>query len=428
MEEEDRRWFVGIDWASETHHVRISDGRGRKAGERIFAHGGEGLAEMAGWLVAVTGVEPDGIDVAIEVPHGPVVESLLERGFRVHAINPKQLDRFRDRFSPAGAKDDSRDAEVLADALRTDRRCFRRLAPLDPVLVELREWSRMAEELRAERNRLGNRVREQLWRYYPQLLDLADDVAAGWFLDLWALLPTPEKARRVREETVARLLKRHRIRRFSAGDVLEGLRRPAILVAPGTTEAAVAHVQALAKRLDLVNRQIAEAETRLDRLTERMAQARADAEPGEPGQDRAQQDGAQRDVTILRSLPGVGRVVLATLLAEAWEALQRRDYHALRCLCGVAPVTKRSGKSRIVQRRQAAHQRLANAVYHWSRVAVQHDPRSRAKYAALRKRGHGHARALRSVGDRLIAVACAMLETGTTFNPDIAGERASALT
>jgi hypothetical protein len=105
-----------------------------------------------------------------------------------------------------------------------------------------------------------------------QLLDLADDVAAGWVLDLWALLPTPEKARRVREETVARLLKRHRIRRFSAGDVLEGLRRPAILVAPGTTEAAVAHVQALAKRLDLVNRQIAEAETRLDRLTERMAQ------------------------------------------------------------------------------------------------------------------------------------------------------------
>ncbi|KPL55820.1 hypothetical protein ABB55_11130 [Prosthecomicrobium hirschii] len=200
------------------------------------------------------------------------------------------------------------------------------------------------------------------------------------------------------------------------------------MVAPGTTEAAVAHVQALAKRLDLVNRQIAEAETRLDRLTERMAQVGSGWEPGEPGQDGAQQDGAQRDVTILRSLPGVGRVVLATLLAEAWEALQRRDYHALRCLCGVAPVTKRSGKSRIVQRRQAAHQRLANAVYHWSRVAVQHDPRSRAKYAALRQRGHGHARALRSVGDRLIAVACAMLETGTTFNPDIAGERLTTST
>src|SRR4051812_48832215 len=128
------------------------------------------------------------------------------------------------------------------------------------------------------------------------------------------------------------------------------------------------------------------------------------------------------DVTILRSLPGVGRIVFATLLAEAFEALQRRDYRALRCLAGVAPVTKRSGKSRIVLMRQAAHVRLRNAVYHWARVAVQHDPRSQAKYAALRARGHG--RALRSVADRLIGVACAMLEAKTIFDPNLASERA----
>src|SRR4051812_27694527 len=145
----------------------------------------------------------------------------MERGFRVHSINPKQLDRFRDRFSPAGAKDDSRDAEVLGDALRTDPRCFRALQPLDPVVVELREGSRMAEDLKQERNRLGNRVRELLWRFYPQMLGLTDDVAAPWFLDLWRLIPTAEKAARVREATVDRLLKRHRIRRLSAADVLE---------------------------------------------------------------------------------------------------------------------------------------------------------------------------------------------------------------
>ncbi len=87
----------------------------------------------------------------------------------------------------------------------------------------------------------------------------------------------------------------------------------------------------------------------------------------------------QRDVTILRSLPGVGRSVLATLLAEATDALRRLDYHALRCLSGVAPVTKRSGKSKIVLMRQAAHVRLRNAVYHWARTAVQHDQRSRVE-------------------------------------------------
>lgn len=405
---EERNWFVGVDWASETHHVCLLDARGRKIGERRFRHGGAGLAELADWILKVTGEQPSAIHVAIEVPHGPVVESLIERGFAVHAINPKQLDRFRDRFSPAGAKDDSRDAQVLGDALRTDARCFRRLAPVDPVVIELREFSRIAEDLTEERSRLANRVREQLWRYYPQILDITDDTGADWFLDLWALVPSPDKARRVRQATVARLLKRHRIRRIDAVGVLERLKAPPILVAAGTTEAASAHVNALAARLALVNRQLRQVHDRLDRLTERLA-ASADTEPG--------QNPEQRDVTILASLPGVGRIVLATLLAEAFDPLRRRDYHALRCLSGVAPVTKRSGKSKIVIRRLAAHARLSNAVYHWARVAVQHDPRSRAKYAALRQRGHGHARALRSVADRLLAVACAMLESQTMFDP-----------
>jgi transposase len=129
-------------------------------------------------------------------------------------------------------------------------------------------------------------------------------------------------------------------------------------------------------------------------------------------------------VEILASLPGVGRIVLATLLAEAWDALQRRDYAALRSLTGVAPVTKRSGKSCIVIRRQACHDRLANAVYHWARIAVQHDAKSKAKYAALRGRGHSHGRALRSVADRLLNVACAMLKNGTLFNPSMGAQNA----
>jgi transposase len=122
---------------------------------------------MCDWLVTTSGEEPPKIAVAIEVPHRPIVKILLERRFQVDAVNPKQLDRFRDRFTVAGAKDDRRDAYVLGDALRTDRHCFRRLAVEDPVVIELREWSRMAEDLSQERNRLANRVREQLWRYYP---------------------------------------------------------------------------------------------------------------------------------------------------------------------------------------------------------------------------------------------------------------------
>ena len=99
-------------------------------------------------LLSICGAA-NSVAVGIEVPHGPVVDTLIDRGFVLHAINPKQLDRLRDRHSVAGAKDDRRDAYVLGDGVRTDRRLFRRLHVADPRLVELRAWSRLAEEPRA---------------------------------------------------------------------------------------------------------------------------------------------------------------------------------------------------------------------------------------------------------------------------------------
>ena len=148
-----KQFYVGVDWASQSHHVCVLQADGDRLGEQVFKHTGEGLARMAGWILKLAQSEPELVQVAIEVPHGPVVESLLNRGFQVHSINPRQLDRFRDRFSPAGAKDDSRDAHVLAAALRTDPRCLRRLEPLDPLLVELREWSRLSSCERKLRTR-----------------------------------------------------------------------------------------------------------------------------------------------------------------------------------------------------------------------------------------------------------------------------------
>jgi transposase len=195
----DVKWYVGIDWATQSHCVCLLDAEGKQVGQRDFAHGGAGLAELCDWLLEKTQAAPGQIAVAIETPHGPVVEMLLERGFAVFAINPKQLDRFRDRFTVAGAKDDRRDAHVLGGSLCTDAAAFRKLAADNPVTIELREWSRMADELKQERTRLANRLRQQLWRYYPQAAKLTDDVADDWFLALWQKVPTerrPKPARR----------------------------------------------------------------------------------------------------------------------------------------------------------------------------------------------------------------------------------------
>jgi transposase len=275
------RFYAGVDWASESHLVFLTNAEGRKIGEREFKHSGEGLAEMMAWLMAASGAaEPSQIEVAIEVPHGPVVEALMERGFAVHAINPKQMDRFRDRFSLAGAKDDSRDAEVMASALRTDAHCFRRLSLVDPTLIELREWSRIAEDLESEHTRLTNRLRDQLWRYFPAILELGGDLGADFVLDLLKLVPTPDRVARLRESAIARLLKQHRIRRFDAAHVMEVLRKPPLRLAEGTTAAASAHVGILIARIRPLNQQIKQAQRQIDLLIARLAPA----EETEPGQ------------------------------------------------------------------------------------------------------------------------------------------------
>jgi transposase len=406
---EDVHWFVGIDWATQSHRAVLLDAEARQVGEREFSHGGAGLTELRDWLLQKTAAAPGQIAVAIEMPHGPVVEMLLEHGFAVFAINPKQLDRFRDRFTVAGAKDDSRDAHVLGDSLRTDRKAFRKLATDNPAVIELREWSRIADELQQERTRLANRLRQQLWRYYPQMAELTDDVGDAWFLALWHKVPTPAAAK-VTEKAVARILKDHRIRRLDAATVLLTLRKTALFVAPGTTEAACVHIRSLAARMHLVNQQIREACNALDSLCAKLG---APDEESPSGQSHE-----QCDVAILRSWPGIGRIVLATLLTEAAQPLQARDYHALRALAGVAPVTRQSGRQRFVIRRLACNRRLQTAVHHWSRVAIQHDAAARRCYDALRQR-HGHARALRSVGDRLLSALCATLKRQVLYDANL---------
>jgi transposase len=409
-------WFVGFDWASEQHRACLLDAEGKPMAERNVTHDGAALAELCDWLIERTWARPEQIAVAIETPRGPVVEMLLERGFQVFALNPKQLDRFRDRFTVAGAKDDSRDAEVLGHSLRTDRDAFRRLSVDDPLVIELREWSRIHDELKQEQNRLTNRMRDQLWRYYPQAIELGD-LAADWFLELWQQVPTPAKAARVTEKTVARILKQHRIRRFDAAEVLGILRRQPLTVAPGTVEAATAHIGTVVARLRLVNQQLKEADRRLDELCDAI-EAAAETAPGQICE--------QRDVAILRSCPGLGRITIAALLAEGCDPLRRRDYHALRMLSGIAPVTRRSGKSIIVVRRHACNSRLQNALYHWASAAKQHDPISQKRYAELRRRGHSHARALRGVGDRLLYVLCTLLERQVLFDPEYTTSQTAA--
>lgn len=392
--------YVGIDWGTQKHHVCCVDGAGQRVAERQVPHSGAGLATLVAEL-SQQAASPERIFVALEVPRGALVDALLAYGCRVFAVNPKQLDRFRDRHTVAGAKDDRRDAWVLADALRTDRAAFRELQPEEPRLVPLREVSRLHTELVTEFLRLTNRLRDQLLRFYPQALTLCPAANEPW---LWTLLeraPTPAVAHKLRPNTLRALLGEHRIRRFSGDELHVVLQAPALPVTAATVAAAAEHVSFLLPRLALVHEQRARCERRLEVLLDALT---AGGEPQE-----------HRDVTILRSLPGVGRVVAATMLAEAWQPLAARDYQTLRAHAGTAPVTRQSGKTRIVSMRRSCNGRLREAVFQWARNSIRLDPRCRVHYQRLRQR-HNHARALRGVADRLLGMLVAMLIDGTLYD------------
>lgn len=397
-------FFIGIDWATENHQVCVVDQNGKIIAERPVAHSGSGLQQFLTWLQQQVPVSPERVAIAIEMPSGAIIETLVEHNYRAFSLNPKQLDRFRDRHTVAGAKDDSRDAFVLADSLRTDQHCFHAIYLDDPEIIRIRTLSRFEDSLVQDWSRLTSQLREQFHRYFPQLLQLSPAADEAWIWDVLEAAPLPAMASQLKHQQVQKILSRRRIRRFSADEVLQQLRTPPLPVAPGTAEAASEACLLLIARLRLLLQQRKEVERRIE---EQLARFCADEERAE-----------HRDVQLILSIPGIGRVITATMLAEASQPLAQRDYHALRAYGGAAPVTHQSGKrKRQVIMRYSCNQRLRNAFYHWARISVQQDSRSRAHYHRLRTKGHSHGRALRGVLDRLLDMLISMLRHQTKFDP-----------
>lgn len=402
MDECSFTFFVGVDWGASHHQVCILPADSEKAQQHRVRHEPQALRTLFDLLHQLG--PADSIAIAIESPASPVTESLVEAGWTVFSINPKQLDRCRDRFSPAGAKDDRRDAHVLAHCLRSDAACFRRLAPVAPWQLDLRSLTRQRAALQADRRVQANRLREDLLTSFPQLLGLVAGADEPWLWDLLRIAPTPAHAARLGLPRLAGLLRRHRIRRLTAEQLQSALRSGCLPLPRASFERHGLAISCLVGVLAALDRALGDTERALARVLEQRIESE-------------NQGGQPRDLNIILSLPGVGTHVAATLLAEAHEALQRRDYHALRAHAGVAPVTRSSGKSCLHLMRRSCNRRLRDALYHWGRCSCQNDQRSRARYALLRARGHSHGRALRGVADRLLQLLCSMLRNQTAFDP-----------
>lgn len=390
--------YIGVDWAADHHDIYLTDEAAGKLGAFRITHDVAGVDELAR-RIAVLGAEPEAVRVAIERPAGTrsrvlLVAALLERGYAIYPINPKAAERYRERHGTSGAKDDARDARVLAPILRTDGEHFRRLTPEGEVAAELRLTIRAYRELVTEGTRLVNQLHACLADYYPAAPDLFGRLDQPITLDFLEAFSTPEAARAAGREAILAWLKEQGSAQPKRADgVAERATAKGLAAGAGVVRARRRQALGLVAALRAVVLAKREHERALDEIL-----------------------GRHPDGGLFLALPGAGTVTAAALLGELGE--DRTSFSsadALRQVGGTAPVTIQSGKAKRVVRRRACDRHLRDALLQFARTS-----RMRAAlgdervawvlevYTARRKAGDTAPQADRVVANRWAAILWAM--------------------
>lgn len=258
--------YVGIDWAQQTHRVCLLDDRAIR-GEFLVPKNADGLATLK-VRIAQLEQDPSQVHVVIEATPMAFITELLEAGFTVYPVNPKTVERARDRFKTARTKDDRLDARVLADLARTDRAQLRPLLPNSPLTETLRLLSRGHESLTKTRTTLTNQLRSALQSYYPVALGLFDDLRSPTALAFLRDFPTLQGGRQVSLFRLAEWLLAHRHPKAheKAVAIYHALRQPHLMVLPAVVAAKMRLVLALVAHLQTLQEHIRGYEAGIERL------------------------------------------------------------------------------------------------------------------------------------------------------------------
>ena len=392
--------FVGDDWAEDHHDIEVQDGTGRKLGAARLMEGVEGVAKFHA-LVARHGgedLEPEQVVVCIETDRGPWVQALLAAGYQVYAVNPRQAARFKERYATPGAKSDKGDAHALADMIRIDRDQLRPVAGDTDQAQAVKVVARAHQTLVWERTRTYQRLRNTLREFFPGALNAYAglELTSTDALELLIKAPTPESGRKLTKAQITAVLARHRRRSRDekAAAIQAALREEQLGVAAAVAAAYAAAATALARLLIALNEQIDALETEV--------KAHFRAHP---------------DAEIYLSMPGIGEIVGARVLAEFGDDPARyASAKARKNYAGTSPVTRASGKAHSVQARYVRNNRLADALQRQAFCALQNSPGTRRYYDKQRARDLDYNPALRQVGNCLVGILHGCLKTRTHYD------------
>ncbi len=397
--------FVGIDWAEAHHDICVLDSEGTVLATRRIPEGLEGVARLHALLDEHTEI-PDDVIVGIETDRGLLVTALLAAGYLVYAINPLAASRYRERHTTSRAKSDRGDARMLADLVRTDRQHHRRVALDSELLGGIKVLARSHQNLIRTRQRQLNALRSALREYYPGALAAFEDLGHPDATAVLAVAPDPERGRKLSQARIVTILRKGGRRRNlepRAAEIRMALRAPQLAAPAQVVEAQAANTVALVAVIATLNEQVTRLEAEL-----------SDAFEHHP------------DAEILRSLPGLGDVLGARVLAEFGDAPDRYlDARARRNYAGTAPVTRASGTSHVVVARLARNKRLFDACYQWAFCALTRSAGARAYYDDHDPGPHTAKVARRKLANRLVGILHGCLTHRTTYDEDLAWHRAA---
>lgn len=392
--------FCGIDWSEHHHDVAVVDQAGTLLARQRISDDIDGFTALTGLLATHAGPAFAAVDIAIETDRGLLVAALKAAGHRVFAVNPKAVDRYRDRHAVSGAKSDPGDALVLANLLRTDRHAHRPL-PADSELGQaVSVLARAHQDLIWARQQDTNRLRSLLREFFPAALTAFGDLSTKTALAVLDAAPTPTSAARLTRANLVDLL-------HSAGRgtrPADAARIADVFAAeqlhqPAAVEQAMGHaVRAITRTLTATNASIKELEDAL-----------------------AASFNQHPDAEILDSLPGLGLILGARVLGEFGDDPTRFTHAASRrAYAGTAPITRASGRHRAVLARHIRNKRLADACYLWAFAILTRSPGARTYYDQRRAAGDKHNAALRRLGNKLLGQLHHCLTTGQHYNETLA--------
>lgn len=396
--------FIGDDWAEDHHDVEVQDPDGRVLRRARLPEGIAGIDKF-GELVAQflpDDAEPDQVLICIEVDHGPWVNALVAAGYQVYGVDPKQAHRHREILTSSGAKSDRSDAHALADMVRTRRHQLHLAGGDSTVAASVKVVARAHQTLIWERTRHMLRMRAALREYFPAILLVCAQVdlelTSPPILGLLAKAPTPDAAAKLTARQLLPLLKGRRHKDEKAALIQQILRGEHLRQAPVVESAYAATVRSSVAVLRVIIDQI-----------------------GVLDQEVKQHFGRHRAAEIITSLPGMGSINGARILGEFGDDPHRyRSSKARKNYAGTSPITRQSGKSRVVAARYVHNDRLRDALVSQAFSSLQCDAHARAYYDRQRARKVSHNGALRQLANRFVGILHGCLTHNTPYDPDIA--------